>query len=62
MRYFSGKILRLRFAPLRMTHYFSWVQTLQILIYPAGLIFLDEYRQVSYNDNSRIDFSAATEP
>jgi hypothetical protein len=26
------------------------------------LIFLDEYRQVSYNDSSRIDFSAATEP
>jgi hypothetical protein len=36
--------------------------TPQILIYPAGLIFLDEYRQVSYNDSSRIDFSAATEP
>jgi hypothetical protein len=47
---------------LRMTHYFSWVFNLQILIYPAGLIFLDEYTQMSYNDNSRIDFSAATEP
>ena len=33
-----------------------------LVIYPAGLIFLDEYTQVSYNDNSRIDFSAATEP
>ena len=35
MRYFSEKILRLRFAPLRMTHYFNWVQTLQIIIYRA---------------------------
>ena len=57
MRYFSEKILRLRFAlveeqlppaivllesaalstTLRMTHYFSWVFNLQIIIRRAGL-------------------------
>ena len=30
MRYFSEKILRLRFAPLRMTHYFSGLQLLKL--------------------------------